>query len=439
MASMEWESIAPDEHGDWINQRSESFRTFRPLTAEHPEKSEIPIFLNRTLGLNTNRDAWCYNSSSSKLRGIVQRSVEAYNHDVEEFQKTNVAKLSRERIANAKSFVKNSVASGQFHYTDKNYRDLANGIVYEVEESGFTYGSYRPLFRQRLYFNQKFNHRTGSFSAIYPDPKAENLGIAITREDTPSPFHTLMTDTIIDLHLTGDSVYLPRYWYEPNQAALSESHSARKLRRVSNINPAALSEFREHYANPAITEDDLFYYTYGVLHSQQWRDTFAVDLSKSPARIPMAQTAADFQAFVDAGRELAGLHLNYESVQPYSLEEIHTARFDADSQNAYRVEKMRYAGTRGNDKTRIIYNSSITLAGIPEKAHEYRLGTRSALDWLIDRYQVRTHNASGIINDPNDWADEVGDPRYILNLVKRVTTVSVRTVEIVDSLPELPT
>ena len=247
-----------------------------------------------------------------------------------------------------------------------------------------------------------------------------------------------MTNHISEYCYTGvNSVYISRYRYEPDQAALGESQNIPQLKRVSNINPAALSEFQEHYADSTITEDDLFYYTYGVLHSQQWRDCFAVDLVKSPARVPMAQTAADFHAFADAGRELAELHLNYESVQPYSLEEIHTARFDADAPNAYRVEKMRYAGTRGSDKSRIIYNASITLAGIPAKAHEYQLGTRSALDWLIDRYQVNPHKASGIVNDPNDWADEIGDPRYILDLVKRVTAVSLRTVEVVDSLPEL--
>ncbi len=193
-----------------------------------------------------------------------------------------------------------------------------------------------------------------------------------------------------------------------------------------------------HYSDDSITDDDLFYYTYGVLHSEQYRQTFADDLAKSAARIPMAASLDDFHAFVEAGRELAELHVGYESVEPYPLEEIHPLGWNRDAPDAYRVEKMAYAGRRPNlDTTCITYNAGTTLAGIPPQAHEYQLGSRSALDWLIDRYQVRTHNASGITNDPNDWAIEHGEPRYILDLVKRITTVSVRTVDIVRNLPEL--
>ena len=153
----------------------------------------------------------------------------------------------------------------------------------------------------------------------------------------------------------------------------------------------------------------------------------------------MAASRADFRAFAQAGKELADLHVNYESVEPHPLEEIHAPGWNPRARDAFRVQKMKYAGRRGNqDKTRIEYNAGLALAGIPPQAHEYRLGSRSALDWLIERYQMRTHKASGIVNDPNDWASEIGDPRYILDLVKRVTAVSVRTVDIVAGLPELP-
>ena len=212
-----------------------------------------------------------------------------------------------------------------------------------------------------------------------------------------------------------------------------------ELERVSNINPEALAQFRQHYDDAAITEDALFHYTYGVMHSQQWRETFADDLAKTPARIPMAASVANFHDFSEAGRKLSDLHVNYETVDPYDLEEIHAPGWDADAPGAYRVEKMSYAGRRPNlDATRVIYNASITLAEIPTEAHEYRLGSRSAIDWLIDRYQIRTNTNTGITNDPNDWAAEHDDPRYILDLVKRVTTVSVKTMEIVKGLPELP-
>ena len=153
----------------------------------------------------------------------------------------------------------------------------------------------------------------------------------------------------------------------------------------------------------------------------------------------MAGSEDDFWAFVDAGEELADLHVNYESVEPFPLDEIYSPRWNSKAPDAFRVTKMAYLGKRPNlDRTRIIYNAGITLADIPDAAHDYRLGTRSALDWLVERYRVKTDKKSGITNDPNDWADEMGDPRYILDLVKRVTNVSLQTVNIVESLPELP-
>ena len=251
-----------------------------------------------------------------------------------------------------------------------------------------------------------------------------------------------MTDSIPDLHLTGDSVCFPRWRYVRSDEALEDHPSARTNRdlvRVSNINEQALDEFRQQYADRSITADDLFYYTYGVLHSQQWRDTFEADLAKSAARIPMAASIYDFGRFTYAGRELADLHVSYESVEPYELDEVYADGWDLESPTAFQVEKMNYGSKRPNlDRSRIVYNSGVTLAGIPGKAHDYLLDNRSALDWLLDRYRVTTHRNSGITNDPNDWSTEIGDPRYIVDLVKRVTTVSVRTVDIMAGLPDLP-
>ena len=233
---------------------------------------------------------------------------------------------------------------------------------------------------------------------------------------------------------------LPRYRYVPAQAlTLPPDPDNPKLELVSNISPVGLTQFQEHYGDPDISEDDLFHYTYGVLHSRQWREQFADDLAKSAARIPMAATTDDFRAFAEAGQHLANLHVNYETVEPYPLEEILAPGWNPDAPDAYRVEKMAYAGpARNPDRTAIVCNAHITLTGIPEQAHEYRLGSRSALDWLIDRYQVKADGKSGITNDPNDWATEHGQPRYIIELIKRITTVSVRTVEIVQGLPALP-
>lgn len=440
LAETDWRTIEPNEYGDWIGQRSADFHILHPLTSSDAFEEigeQAPIFVKRTLGLVTSRDAWCYNSSQRQLRENIRRSVDYYNSQVAAFQKTDSWGTATARTGKAKAFVPK--APHNFHWDAKNYRDLANGEIYQVDESGFRVGAYRPFFKQRLYFDSRLNNSIRDFREIYPSVDAGNLGIYITGPGSSVPLSTFITDSISDSGLTsgnGSSPYIPRWRYRPAQAFIGAD--APQLERVSNINPQALAEFRARYGDRSITDDDLFYYVYAVLHSPQYREKFANDLSKSQARIPMAATAADFRSFADAGRELADLHVNYENAALYPLEEVHSLEWNPGAQDAFRVSKMRYPGRRSDiDKTRIIYNAGITLVGIPEKAHEYVLGTRSALDWLIERYRVSVHKESGITNDPNDWSVEVGDPRYILDLVKRVTMVSIRTVDIVAGLPEL--
>ena len=447
LSNTEWETIIPNQSYDWIGQRSETYNSLRPLTAENGGANMeglAPIFNVQTLGLVTSRDAWCYASSLHKLKDNIQRSVEFYNGQVEEFRKTNPTGSLSERALKARDFVGNTPR--QFHWGRENYRNLANGETYHVQEAEFRISSYRPFFKQHLYFSRKLNNSIREFPRLYPYQQATNLGISITGLASNNPFHALMTDNIPEYCLTAvNSIYLPRWRYAPAQPLThsieletSEPETS-NLERVSNINQAALAQFREHYGDNEITEDDLFYYTYGVVHSQQWRETFEDDLAKTGTRVPMPYTGQDFQAFSAAGRELAELHANYESVDPYPLLETTGPEWDPDSPDAYRVTKMAYLGPAQNpDKSGIVCNANITLSGIPDQAHHYRLGSRSALDWLIERYQIRTDTKNGITNDPNDWATEHGDPRYIIDLIKRITTVSVRTVEIVQGLPQLP-
>ena len=438
-----WQVITPNEHGDWIGQRSDTFETLRPLapSGDTTKTSELaPIFLRQTLGLVTSRDVWCYNSSYRNLRSNIQGSVDFYNRQVAAFQATKPTGNQSQRTEQAKAF--KTVDPKQFHWGRENYHDLANGKLYSVCDECFTVSTYRPFFKQHLYFSRELNNSIRDFPSIYPNSDAENIGIYVTGPGSSSPFSSLATNDITDGNgINGGLVspYFPRHSFVPAEALTRPPDPDNpELERVSNINPAALNQFREHYGAPDISEDDLFYYAYGVLHSRQWREKFADDLAKSAARIPMATTPDDFRAFADAGRELAELHVNYETVEPYPLLESHGLGWSPDAPDAYRVEKMAYAGpARYPDRTAIVCNAHITLSGIPQQAHEYRLGSRSALDWLIDRYQVKTDSKSGITNDPNDWAEEHGQPRYIIDLVKRVTTVSLRTVEIVNALPYL--
>ena len=199
-----------------------------------------------------------------------------------------------------------------------------------------------------------------------------------------------------------------------------------------------MKKIQSHFSDDGITEDDLFYYVYGMLHHPEYRTKFAANLSKEAARLPMATSLSDLRTFVEAGRVLSDLHVNYESIEPYPLEEEITG--NPELFDEYRVtKKMKHPGKRGaQDESALVYNEYITLKGIPKAAHRYVLGQYSALRWLMDRYYVKTDKASGIVNDPNDWGEEHGNRRYIIDLIKRVVTVSVKTVEIVDSLPALP-
>ena len=274
---------------------------------------------------------------------------------------------------------------------------------------------------------------------IYPKPEIVNIGIYYVGAGSAVPFSALALCSLPDLHVTGagsGGQFFPRHTYEPTRAEGQLEYEGDDLcgsyRRVDNITDSALREYRVAYGDH-VTKDNIFHYVYGLLHSTTYRSEFAADLKKMLPRIPLVR---DFAGFTVAGRELAELHLNYESVKPYALEEIVTR--SANEPDLYRVKKMSFARAgKEKDRSRILYNSRITVAGIPEGAYRYTLGSRSAIEWIMDRYQVKTDKASGIVNDPNDWATEHNEPRYILDLLKRIVTVSVETMKIVDELPPL--
>ena len=226
-------------------------------------------------------------------------------------------------------------------------------------------------------------------------------------------------------------------------------------RRVDNITNATLHSYQAAYG-PEVTKDDVFYYVYALLHSPEYRTRYGADLKKSLPHILLVASREDFVAFTTAGRGLADLHLDYESVEPTQLslvidgENVPWDLRETISPSLLHVEKMRYARVRRDgrledDKTSIVYNEHVTVSDIPTRAQDYLLGSRSGLDWLLDRYRVSTHKASGIVNDPNDWMAEGGgggptasaQPHYLLDLIARITTVSVRTQQIVNSLPPL--
>jgi len=261
-------------------------------------------------------------------------------------------------------------------------------------------------------------------------------------------FAVLMTDLMPDVASFVYTIqFFPRWTYETaespdDQLDLSSEHEDVDewgYRRIDNITDEIYALYAE--AVGEVSKDDIFYYVYGILHDPTYREQYAADLKKMLPHIPTPETRGDFDKYTSAGRALAALHLGYENITPYPVDLQLKKDADPADRETWRVKKMRWAkkkdpdtGRNVDDKTTLIVNPHVTITGIPEEADRYMLGSRSALGWILDRYQVKTDKVSGITNDPNDWADEHGDPRYIVDLIAKVTTVAVETVKIVDRL-----
>jgi predicted helicase len=413
--SLDAREITPNEHGDWLNQRRDDFESF----AKVGDSQGPGIFDLSTNGVVTNRDAWVYNWSGSRLMSSVELLSGTFNSNLGTPPTDDAGTISWSR------------SLLQRH---KNDRALPAPRHDRIRPS-----TYRPFTRQLLYYERALNEVQYRTREPFPTAEARTPTICVT---TPKPgveLSCLMADTTPCLDLFGStSRILPREVWTSESAGDEQGLLKVEPARRDNITNATLKKFAAAYGG--ITTDDIFFYVYGLLHSPEYRETYAADLKKMLPRIPLVE---DPWPFVEAGRKLSDLHLGYESVTPYPLQGLDVDPI-ADPYDFFRVQKMAFAKVRDADtkklvadKTRVIYNSHIELGGIPEAAYRYILGSRSAIEWIIDRYQVKTDKASGIVNDPNDWSREVSDPRYIIDLLARIVTVSLETMKIVDNLPAL--
>ncbi|WP_316669321.1 type ISP restriction/modification enzyme [uncultured Propionibacterium sp.] len=424
LSSIPWQEITPNDAGDWINQRNVRFDTYPTLCDE-----AISYFASHSRGVETTRDAWCYNFSTNEVRVNMSRMIDFYNQQASSgFTSTNELDLDPKKVSWSRNIKRRALAG-----------KLERFIGAHVRKSAI----YRPFTKQALYFDPVFNSVPGKNFLYFPTPAHENYGIYIVGEGSAVPFSAVMLNTLPNLHVTGagsGGQFFPRWTYEKieDDGAMFSSPAEGVIvdgyRRVDNITDGILDAYRATFG-PQVSKGDIFHYVYAVLHSPQYRSTFAADLKRMLPRIPSAASPSDFSAFAEAGRQLAHLHMNYESAEPYPLHES-THPLGVDDWELYRVRKMKWQDKK--TKKAIVYNDHLTLSDIPAEANEYMLGSRSGLEWLIDRYQVRTDKDSGIVNDPNDWCREHDDPRYIIDLIKRVTRVSVETMRIVRLLPELP-
>ena len=428
---MEWATITPNQAGDWINQRNDSFARY-PIIGDK-KNTQKSVFATYSRGLETTRDAWVYNFSLDRLESSVAHTVSFFNSEAQRYEQDGHGMRPEDFV---------STDSTKISWSSSLTPKVARGMRLTEDQSGYRQSIYRPFTCQHAYFNSDLNHRRGELASMFPTPHHANIGFYLNGIHSTSVFAILMMDELPCLDLYGKAgQFFPRWTYckvEPpdGQYQLDTDSDVDEwgYRRIDNVTAAILSDYRAAFGE-RVTKDDIFYYTYGLLHSPQYREAFAADLRRMLPRIPRANTTQGFNAFCDAGRRLAELHVSYETVEPYPLREISTGRLRQENRELWRVNKIKWHSK--SDHSAIVYNNYLTLEGIPDEAHRYVLSSRSALEWLIDRYRVTTDPASGIVNDPNDWCDEYNNPRYIVDLIKRITTVSVETVNIVDALPEL--
>lgn len=429
-----WQTITPDEYGDWIRQRDTSFDEFIEL-GNKDEKTSRAIFLNYSRGLETGRDAWVFNSSKQKLHQKIASTIEFYNDEVDRFLTATKDLTTKRRGEVVADFIDTDTT--KISWTRGLRNDCAKGKKATLREEGFIECLYRPFTRQHGYFDRMLNAYVNQLPRIFPRVDTENIVIGVSGLGDKVGFSTLISRFIPSLHCVDidGSQCFPLYLYEEKEQAadLLSDACTRDLQRRDAITDVGLSYFQEAYPDEKITKEDLFYYVYGLLHSPDYRDRYADNLSKELPRIPRVKAAADFWAFSKAGRDLAHWHLNYETVEPYPLTiDAKGVQSDAD----YRVEKMKFA--KKGDKSTVIYNGKITLRAIPAEAWDYVVNGKAALDWVMERQSVKTDKASGIVNDANDWAIEtMGNPKYPLELFQRVVTVSLETQKIVAALPKL--
>lgn len=433
--TIDWKIITPNLEGDWINQRDEAFGAW-PVIGSKGKEPLVRVFAVYSAGIKTSRDAWCYNFSAEALTRNIERTSAFYNGEVD-----RLAAISRS-ISDVDALV--TVNSTQFSWDLVNKRQLVQGRKIDFDPAKLRMATYRPFTTQHVYFDpeQQLNNRTYRLPAIFPTPHHTNIGFYIVGMGSDKPFSALMVSAIPDLAFWGSSngQFFPRWTYakvDSEDGGLDFFGDGLDIdewggyRRVDNIPDDILALYKDAIGDQ-VGKDDIFHYVYGVLHDPDYRSRYAADLKKMLPRIPTPDSVARFDHVADIGRQLAELHLNYEAAEPYPLDVQLKAGTNPEDRETWRVDKMRWRSK--TDKSAILYNSRVTITEIPDAAHAYLLGSRTALEWLIDRYQVKTDKASGIVNDPNTWCDEHDDPTYIVELIKKITTVSVKTTGLVGQL-----
>lgn len=456
--TIDWQTIEPNKEGDWLNQRSEEFATWPLISSK--SLSDLSIFDAYSNGVGTSRDFWTISYSKDQIYLSVNALLKSYHHavslirqrqgisnekQVTDFLSEHGELKDPQRISWSRGLRQRAARNEQIPFINVNQRVML----------------YRPFSRQYIYFDKALNEVQGQLLSMFPTPEHSNIGFYIVNPGSAKPFSAIATDLIPDLAMWGSNAgqFFTRFTWSPVDAddggLFGEGNVVKQGEasvygqvgevvdgyvRVDNITDEIKQIYRDALGRD-VSGDDIFHFVYGKLNDPDYRTQYAADLKKMLPHIETPNSRAEFDKFAAAGKELIDLHVNYESVEPWPLDI--QVKGDESNRETWRVQKMKWAkrkdpetGKNVNDVTKLIYNKQVTISSIPAEADEYMLGSRSAVAWLIDRYQVKKDKTSGIVNDPNDWADEVGNPRYIVDLIGKVTRVAMETVRIVDGLEE---
>ena len=417
----DWRTITPDRHHDWIDQRSEEFHGLYPMGSKAAKagKTDEAIFKLYSNGYKTGRDAYIYNFSFNACAENARKMVGDYMGALRlrEEHPTYTVDEAAQRFSSSTKW--DQGLKGRLDRQERIPCSFTN--IWSV--------LYRPFVKQYGYVDRHVSWSKYQMDSIFPASDTENSAICVPGIGSTKPFSALVVDTMPDLEVISKGQCFPRYRYRERaevQRELPGIESGRE--RIDNISDTALRAFRVRYNDNTITKDAIFDYVYGVLHASAYQERFANDLAKQLPRIPLAP---DFHAFAKAGRELAELHLGYETCAEYPLEIVFAS--EGEPRPAYfRIgdRAMRFAD---DEKTVLAVNEHVSLRGIPDLAHTYQVNGRTPLEWFIDRYRITQNKESGIVNDPNGWFD---DPRDLIAAIRRIVHVSVETARIVTGLPE---
>ncbi|GAA7015764.1 hypothetical protein AOH420_11260 [Helicobacter pylori] len=409
--AIKFETIIPNNKGDWINQRNDAFDKLIPLKRDKNAKSVFDINSN---GVASGHDPWVYNFSPDALRCSVQKCIDTYNADLKRFN-AHFREAFKQRTKGVKSAELYKQLNDKEITTDKTkiawtralkQEFIKNKNLQESHKDRIRLALYRPFNKQWLYFDKNLNEEQYQFSKIFPDKDAQNVVINTTIRN----FSALVSDAIPDNHFIGNANAYPLYYYDD----LGNRHHA--------ISGYALNLFRKHYEDNSIAEEEIFYYIYAILHHKGYLEKYKNSLTKEDPRIALSE---DFKELSVLGKELAKLHLNYESGEMHASVEYKTL-MNAEEKGYYDVETMKKIGDR------IHYNNHIAITKIPKKAFDYVVNGKSAIDWVIERYKKTTDKDSLIENNPNDYKGG----KYVFELLCRVIKLSIKSVDLIEKISE---